>query len=413
MAHDPQTYRFFLMTLDPVHIGTGGARLGRVDNPIAREPGTNLPKIPGTSLHGAIRAYAAHRYGKPQCAGQGQQEGRKHCGQPTCPICYTFGYARDQEGGHAGVVAIGDARILLFPVYSMVGPVWVTSPTVLKEAGIRAKQGKNEQEIELNDPNKALWSRELWKHTGASDDKKPPQSINLGWLMVEQEKELPKIDWPPNIPDQIRNRVVLVSDKLFSQIVNSNLEVRTSVAINPETGAAEEGALFTYEAIPRATVLWMDAVVSDYRGEFPSQKRLEGWEKLFQNGTCTDDVKSRLQKWRLWKQNDKDEECQKALTTAQQWMQDEKVEENGQTKWRWERQLMQSVKHNALGIVQAGFEWAAHLGVGGMGTRGFGRIQKLTVCSVKTDGTLSSPCSNEDDPHGDTENTEETSGGEA
>ena len=42
--------RFIIMTLEPAHIGTGGYRLGRVDNSIAREPGTNLPKIPGTSL---------------------------------------------------------------------------------------------------------------------------------------------------------------------------------------------------------------------------------------------------------------------------------------------------------------------------------------------------------------------------
>ena len=57
-------HRYLLMTVDPVHIGTGGTRLGRVDLSIVREPGTNLPKIPGTSFSGAIRAYAAYRYGK-------------------------------------------------------------------------------------------------------------------------------------------------------------------------------------------------------------------------------------------------------------------------------------------------------------------------------------------------------------
>jgi Uncharacterized protein predicted to be involved in DNA repair (RAMP superfamily) len=41
-------------------------------------------------------------------------------------------------------------------------------------------------------------------------------------------------------------------------VVNSNLEVRTSVSINPETGAVEEGALFTYEALPRGTVLYWE-----------------------------------------------------------------------------------------------------------------------------------------------------------
>src|SRR5687767_6672309 len=96
--------RYALLTLDPVHIGTGGHRLGRVDLTIAREPGTRLPKIPGTSLSGAIRQYAAYRYGKLGCAGQ-----KGHCARPTCPICYTFGYATDRDGGHQGTVSTFDA----------------------------------------------------------------------------------------------------------------------------------------------------------------------------------------------------------------------------------------------------------------------------------------------------------------
>ncbi|MBC7333821.1 MAG: hypothetical protein H5T85_05135, partial [Actinobacteria bacterium] len=53
--HDHKTY--YAIALDPIHIGSGGSRLGRVDLPIIREPGTNLPKIPGTSLSGPARAY--------------------------------------------------------------------------------------------------------------------------------------------------------------------------------------------------------------------------------------------------------------------------------------------------------------------------------------------------------------------
>ncbi len=400
MTHDPKTYRFFLMTVDPVHVGTGGARLGRVDNPIVREPGTNLPKIPGSSLHGVIRTYAAHRYGKPQCAGQGQErEGREgHCGRPTCPICYTFGYARDREGGRAGVVAIGDARILLFPVYSMVGPVWVTSPSALYAAGFGEQDAaKNLQpfSVDKNDEGKARWNFPVKQH------------LNLGWLMVNRENSLPfsPDDLPNEIPEQIRNRVVLVSDKLFSQIVNSNLEVRTSVAINPETGAAEEKALFTYEAIPRSTILWMDVVVSDYRGEFPKKERLEDWENLLQsNNNCPEHVENLLRKWRLWKEKDK---CQDAITSAEQWLQDEKVEENGQIKWRWERQTMQGVDPTPLGIVRAGLEWAEHLGVGGMGTRGFGRIRELACMEIETHA-LKEPCQ-KTNAHGGTEDTEENS----
>ncbi len=366
MPHNPQTYRFFLITLDPVHVGTGGMRLGRVDNPIVREPGTRIPKIPGTALHGAIRAYAAHRYGKPQCAGQG----KTHCGRPTCPICYTFGYARDQEGGSSGVVAIGDARILLFPVYSMVGPVWVTCPNALYDAGFR--NGNKHFEVDKDNKGRANWSSNL-----STQD-----HLNLGWLMVNKENDLPNLGLPEQIPAQIRNRVVLVSDKLFSQIVNSNLEVRTSVAINPETGAAEERALFTYEAIPRATVLWMDVVESDFRGKFPDKNQLEVWEQILTTGD-DGDKESLLTRWRLLKNG---ETLQKdKINRAKEWLQAEKDRENGQEIWKWEKKEMQNVDQNPIGIVQAGLQWVEHLGVGGMGTRGFGRIREITHCLVKQD----------------------------
>jgi len=355
MTYQPQTYRYFLLTQDPVHIGTGGARLGRVDNPIVREPGTRLPKIPGSSLHGMIRAYAAYRYGKPQCAGQG----KTHCAQPTCPICYTFGHARDKEGGRMGVVTIGDARILLFPVYSMVGPVWVTSPTALYDAGFRPNSDSAKYfEVDKNEEGKAKWPTSLSSR----------KYLNLGWLMVAQDDS--NEDWKPtevleNIPDPIHNRVVLVSDKLFSQIVNSNLEMRTSVAINPETGAAEEKALFTYEAIPRATMLWMDVVVSDYRRAFPSRERLEKWLKENGKDFTPDEKPSREDLQRAgWTDDLAKEALNKYQAANLDWaeLQD---------------------------LITSGLEWAEHLGVGGMGTRGFGRIRCLVYQQIPEDAHIS------------------------
>jgi len=56
---------------------------------------------------------------------------------------------------------------------------------------------------------------------------------------------------------------VSVPENLFSQIVNSNLEVRTSVSIDPITGAAKEKALFTSEAIPRGTILYGNIRIFD------------------------------------------------------------------------------------------------------------------------------------------------------
>ena len=387
-----EIHRFFLMTIDPVHVGTGGMLLGRVDNPIVREPGTRLPKIPGTALHGAIRQYAAARYGKISCAGQ-----KGHCGRPTCPICYTFGSIEGKSGSFSGVVSISDARLLLFPVYSMVGPVWVTSPTALYDAEFGT--------YKVSSP-RAKWA-------GKGSELPSDKPLNLGWLMVEREGELPDISWPSQIPSQIRNRIVLVSDKLFSQIVNSNLEVRTSVSINPDTGAAEEGALFTYEAIPRATVLWMDVVVDDFRGEFPDKTKLENWEATL-SGKDEKKQKNLLKRWRLWNEKDgedkKDDKFEKVLNTAKLWVKEEKFSENDNKKWRWDKESIKEVPQTSSGIVQAGLEWAEHLGIGGMGTRGFGRIKTLCCWNLNKN---ENPVEEYTQPKKTSSETKEGSGGKS
>ena len=317
--------RFIFMTLDPVHIGTGGYRLGRVDNSIAREPGTNLPKIPGTSLAGAARSYAAMRYEKPQCAGQ-----KDHCGKPTCPICYTFGSIRGAEGGNAGTVSLADAHLLLFPVHSMAGPVWVTTKARLSEAGFQIE--------EAPDLTRGQFATTL------PDWDKP---LNLGWLLLEHQPNAVKINLPAGVEvvswADIESRLVLVEEGMFSQIVNSNLEVRTSVSIDPMTGAAKEGALFTYEAIPRAAWLWCDVVEDDYHrdpitkeSKFPETKNKAKAEK-----TRDDNGKERV----IYHDNQGE-----PLATT----------------WR-----------RPLDVVRSGLELMQHLGIGGMGTRGFGRIKMM------------------------------------
>jgi CRISPR-associated protein Cmr4 len=287
------------MTLDPVHIGTGGYRLGRVDNSIVREPGTKIPKIPGTSLHGAARTYAAQLYETPEAAGQSHNEV-----EGDNPICYTFGYIKSKEI-YSGVVNIFDAHILLFPVHSMVGPVWVSTVERLKDAGFTLEPLPNDRNIDQVVLN--------WERT---------EALNLGWLMVGiagQVTITAPSQWESEQRYKAISKIVIVKDSLFSQVVNSNLEVRTSVAINPETGAAEEGALFTYEAIPRATFLTADVVLDDYRNggnsrPFPKDKTSKDNPLLGGSWNCP------------------------------------------------------------LCIVKAGFRMIEWLGVGGMGTRGFGRM---------------------------------------
>ncbi len=341
----PQTHPYFLMTTDPVHIGVGGSRLGRVDNSIVREPGSRLPKIPGTSLHGAIRSYAAFQFGSPDCAGQ-----TNHCGDPCCPICQTFGYAKGitEEQTRAGLVSISDARLLLFPVYSLAGPVWVTSPTALRDAG-----AENVPDVA---DEKVLLPQTLSRH----------RHLNLGWLMLPRANKGKDgfFVWPQElnaVPETIRQRAVLVSDALFSIIVNSNLEVRTSVSIDPNTGAALDKALFTYEAIPRTAILYMEVVVEQHRGTFPTRDNCAAEKdereldvlQAMEKPNAADEVKA----------------AEKKLAVITKW-------EESNVDWQ-----------SPLDVVKAGLGWMADLGVGGMGTRGFGRVRDIAVNHPSTTRT--------------------------
>jgi CRISPR-associated protein Cmr4 len=192
----------------------------------------------------------------PNCAGLGQPErdgAGGHCGKADCPVCTVFGFAKGigASGGFAGLAAFSDMHVLLFPVASQLGPQWITCPMALRQTSI----------VEFSELDDLPEQQVIYRK---ADGPAAQPSLNLGWLFLPV-----KTDWQQlgevaqriealGIPGYIISRLGVVSDKLFNHIVNSNLEVRTSVAIDPATGAAEEGALFTYEALPRGTVLFWE-----------------------------------------------------------------------------------------------------------------------------------------------------------
>lgn len=328
-----QQRSYYALALDPIHVGTGGYRLGEVDLTIVREPGTNLPKIPGSSLAGTARAYSAMatgRYRRQQvfeaqeqeikyvsCAGKGGEDGTDHCGQIDCPVCVTYGFTiGPQNRSFHGLAQFYDAQILFFPVHTMVGPVWATSAHALAGAGCELPEAQRVAERQMR----------------AVDGLVPPRGhgrrgLNLGWIFLDAAEEGGDLDpeglWRalelPASLSRVRERLVLVSDDLFSLVVDSNLEVRTSVAIDPATGAAEGGALFTYEAIPRGTVFTFPVVFHN-----PQHYVFPTW------------TGSRIQPTPF-------------------------PEQRGAG---WIR-----------ASVESGLRLMEHLGVGGMGTRGFGRLR--------------------------------------
>lgn len=293
---------------DPIYIGTGGFTIGRVDNTIVRDPVTRIPKIPGTSLAGTWRYYMAltlhsyfkeyykinrseredvfksegmkglfkdnvdewvknfegNRYTAIKCAGQddesnstikdSQKSGTGHCG--SCIVCKTFGFSKGDKA-QRGMAYFSDLNILLFPVYTRLGTRWITSKQILQFAGIEI-----EDILKERDEKVAIYDK---GNTGL---------INLGWLNFKVEDGRSVID---NMLEQLeeqfdnvselnisKENIIIVSDNIIHQIINSNLETRTSVSIDPLNGTAKEGALFTSEAIPRGTVFYGEIRIEEH-----------------------------------------------------------------------------------------------------------------------------------------------------
>ena len=145
----------------------------------------------------------------------------------------------------------------------MIGTVWITSDKIIKEF------------IETNGTDLGINKEKFFSASGMKDSLPKNNSgksfLNFSWIMLEFEKEIDISSWKirknsgnsevsilTDFFNEIEHKVCIVSKEIFQHIVNSNLETRTSVSINPVTGAAESGALFTYEALPRGTVFIMD-----------------------------------------------------------------------------------------------------------------------------------------------------------
>jgi len=316
---------------DPIYVGTGGYTIGRVDNTIVRDPITRIPKIPGSSVCGTWRYFMAlqlqgffkdnfeaikkeidpdsneenvkqlinrkadkdlgenekSNFGKRKekfeeyvqklpgngvwqkmwgnlisgmnCAGQDELPNESyeqtepkskdkfgHCGH--CIVCKTFGFSK-QDRSEQGLAAFTDLNIIFFPVYTRLGTRWITSEQILLDAGFISEKTEDLTEEKI----------------AVSENDSQEKYLNLGWLNAETQKKNTQLDLSKC--DGLDDKdIVVVPDSLVSQIINSNLEVRTSVAIDPNTGAAKEGALFTSEAIPRATWFYGNIYLFDRPG---------------------------------------------------------------------------------------------------------------------------------------------------
>lgn len=263
--------KYLMITVDPLHIGTGGQRLGRVDATVVRDPISNVPKIPGTSLSGALKFFfdlALRNSGKSNiCAAtRGSDESNDH-NRSECPVCAAFGYTTNKLSMQ-GILQFSDGDLLAYPVNSVVGPVWITTAGRLYDlCGLGDGVEKSQEEYIPVVPDSAVFKNEV----------RP--TLNFGWIIMEHSTEsspVSKVELEKiNIPPRYVERMVIVPEYVFSNLVNSNMEVRTSVVIDPATGAAKGSGLFTYEAVVKGALFVFELTENDYAAVWSKVKHPE------------------------------------------------------------------------------------------------------------------------------------------
>ncbi|MFN3568243.1 MAG: type III-B CRISPR module RAMP protein Cmr4, partial [Caldimicrobium sp.] len=234
-------------TLTPLHMGSGTS-LHYADLTIQRERHTSFPNMAGSGIKGVFRNYAL----------------RVWKDKDNNLVNKLFGYEEAQLG--ASEIAFTDAKILLFPVRSLKGIfAWITCPLVIKRFKEELESFCKIENINLSIPN--FSSADSVKAFVSSNSllKIDEKSIALEEFVFECEKSenvdkiaefivkyLPNTETTKNLSE----RLVIVSDNVFTDFVNYAVEIRTRIRIDQEKGTVKEGALFTVEFVPSEAIFY-------------------------------------------------------------------------------------------------------------------------------------------------------------
>jgi len=243
----------FLYCETPVHAGTGTS-LSIVDLPIQRERITRLPIVQASSLKGVLRAEVERLKGKQIAE-------------------ILFGPETQRASDYAGCISPHDARLLLFPIRSLVGVfAWATCPLVLERfkremiaAGFSVNwsvptlPAKSQQAL-VTQGSEIVADGKVVLEEFAFEAQENDQAKQIAdWLkdnaFPQSEEYKPFCDWLPK-------RFVILPDDAFRDFTQLATEVIARIRLKPETKTVAEGALWTEEHLPSETLLYAPIFVS-------------------------------------------------------------------------------------------------------------------------------------------------------
>ncbi|MCZ7636222.1 MAG: type III-B CRISPR module RAMP protein Cmr4 [Verrucomicrobia bacterium] len=272
-----ETRLLYLFTRTPLHVGAG-ASVGAIDQPIIRERHTGFPIIPGSTIKGVFADEWTEvievTRDDPTRPGQTitVREPR-----PKPDRDWLFGKGGGTEF-NAGALQFGEARLLAFPIRSARGSfAWITCPLILARA-------KRDRVLSLEDTSLAGLQSMLTDDT-ALFSRPDPLAVgeevvleDYGFTLARaqtgdqaQDAEANRladrtlVDLAdsfkallPNDPvwQEVKQRLVIVSNGMMTFFVTSACEVAQHVRINDTTGTADDGGLFNQENVPADSLFY-------------------------------------------------------------------------------------------------------------------------------------------------------------
>jgi CRISPR-associated protein Cmr4 len=216
---------------------------------------------------------------------------KKRCQDNNCPLYPHADWDRKVEivfgpdthtqraSDHAGALSVGDARILLFPVRSLMGVfAWVTSPNVLARFKREAEMTGLSMSWNLIGPTDdgtafvadgsiliANGKVVLEEFAFKAEKNNSVQTI-AGWL---KDNALPAGDEYAYWRDTLEKRLVILPENAFRDFVQLSTEVIARVRIDDTKKTVERGALWTEEHLPSETLLYATLFASKPRVQNP------------------------------------------------------------------------------------------------------------------------------------------------
>lgn len=255
-----QSALLMLSTETPLHAGAGQSVAG-IDLPIQREVHTQWPCVYGSAVKGALRARAFHD-------AMNQDDLFELFGPEHAAA------AGERDSSHAGALLVGDARLLLLPVRSLQSCFkWVTCPAILKRLQRDAQRlGVPLAELQLPalkstealaSKAEALFLEEFRLQASAS-----AQIDALAEQLAALTAGVPDAD-------ELKERLVVVHDDIFSFLARNATAVNAHIAIDAASKTVKDGALWYEESLPPESLLYVPLTATASRRKGSERKPAE------------------------------------------------------------------------------------------------------------------------------------------